>query len=72
MSSATPPAASAATPSTATSTACPVCGSAVDVPSDVLAGEVLACDDCGAELEVTSLEPLTLAEAPEVDEDWGE
>ena len=69
MSNTIPPT-TTATPSTAT--ACPVCGSAIDVPAAVLAGEVLACDDCGAELEVTNIEPLTLAEAPEVDEDWGE
>ena len=29
-------------------------------------------EDCGTELEVTSLAPLTVEEAPEVEEDWGE
>ena len=52
--------------------ACPVCGAEVQPPADVMQGEILPCDDCGAELEVTSLDPLTLAEAPEVAEDWGE
>ena len=52
--------------------ACPLCEAAVPVPADVMQGEVLACDDCGAELEVETLEPLALAEAPEVAEDWGE
>lgn len=52
--------------------ACPVCEASVSAPSDALQGEILSCDDCGAELEVTDLEPLTLAEAPEVAEDWGE
>ncbi|MBE9507737.1 MAG: lysine biosynthesis protein LysW, partial [Chloroflexi bacterium] len=28
--------------------------------------------DCGIELEVMSLEPITLELAPEVEEDWGE
>lgn len=37
-----------------------------------LAGEILDCPDCGAELEVRSLNPLVLALAPEVEEDWGE
>jgi len=37
-----------------------------------LAGEILDCPDCGAELEVRSLSPLVLALAPEVEEDWGE
>ena len=51
---------------------CPLCEAAIDIPGDVLVGEILPCDDCGAELEVKSLEPLALAEAPEVGEDWGE
>ncbi|PJF22822.1 MAG: lysine biosynthesis protein LysW, partial [Phototrophicales bacterium] len=28
--------------------------------------------DCGAELEIISLNPLQLELAPEVEEDWGE
>ena len=32
----------------------------------------LGCPDCGAELEITSLDPLTVELAPEVEEDWGE
>ena len=51
---------------------CTVCGAEVTLPGDAMVGEIVACDDCGSELEVTSLEPLTLAEAPEVAEDWGE
>jgi alpha-aminoadipate carrier protein LysW len=35
-------------------------------------GEILLCPDCGTELEVLSLNPLRLEEAPEVEEDWGE
>jgi alpha-aminoadipate carrier protein LysW len=30
------------------------------------------CPDCGVDLEVTSLDPLELALAPEEEEDWGE
>ena len=52
--------------------ACPTCDAEITAPSDALQGEILACDDCGSELEITLLEPLTLAEAPEVAEDWGE
>jgi alpha-aminoadipate carrier protein LysW len=37
-----------------------------------LAGQVARCGDCGVELEVTATSPLTLALAPEVEEDWGE
>jgi alpha-aminoadipate carrier protein LysW len=35
-------------------------------------GEILPCAECSAELEVTGLAPLTVAVAPEVEEDWGE
>ncbi len=51
---------------------CTICEAPVSLPNDVMEGEVLACDDCGAELELVTLDPLTLAEAPEVAEDWGE
>ena len=54
------------------SIACPVCEAPVCPPADAMAGEILACDDCGTELEVTSLDPMTLAEAPDIAEDWGE
>ncbi|MFT6109685.1 MAG: alpha-aminoadipate carrier protein LysW [Planctomycetota bacterium] len=37
-----------------------------------MAGEILACDDCGTELELSNLDPMTLIEAPDVAEDWGE
>ncbi len=35
-------------------------------------GEVVECAECGAELEIVALEPLTVELAPEVEEDWGE
>lgn len=57
---------------TPTTVPCPVCEAAVPLPTDPLEGEILACDDCGAELELTSLDPPTLGVAPEVQEDWGE
>ena len=63
-----------ATPSSVSSSAkleCPECAAAI-AARPTLAGEILDCGDCGAELEVTSLSPLTLALAPEVEEDWGE
>lgn len=57
---------------TNTTPACPECHAALELPADLLAGEVVPCADCGADLEVRSLEPLTLELAPEVEEDWGE
>jgi alpha-aminoadipate carrier protein LysW len=51
---------------------CPECEGQVPVESGVELGEILVCPDCGAELEVTALEPVTLALAPHEEEDWGE
>jgi alpha-aminoadipate carrier protein LysW len=51
---------------------CPVCGAEITVANDIVKGELLECDDCGSELEVVSLEPVTFEEAPEAEEDWGQ
>jgi alpha-aminoadipate carrier protein LysW len=51
---------------------CPVCEAKVNIPDDCTEGELVICPDCGTELEVTSLDPLTVEEAPQVQEDWGE
>jgi len=56
----------------AKSVECPECGCAISVDDGVVAGEIIECPDCAIELEVTSVEPLTVEEAPEEDEDWGE
>lgn len=57
---------------TETTGTCPICEADVPVPGDAVENELVACPDCGSELEVISLEPLELDEAPEVEEDWGE
>jgi len=51
---------------------CVVCDGEVQLSDDVIEGELLTCPDCGSELEVVSLAPLSVEEAPEVQEDWGE
>jgi alpha-aminoadipate carrier protein LysW len=51
---------------------CTVCEGNVTIPENSMEGELLICPDCGTELEVVSMDPLTLEEAPEVQEDWGE
>jgi alpha-aminoadipate/glutamate carrier protein LysW len=56
---------------TATTT-CPECAGSVELARAPLCGEVVRCHECSAELEVTCTSPLTLALAPEVQEDWGE
>ena len=50
---------------------CPECAADIQL-DDVVQGEIIQCPDCGVELEVTSLDPLTLELAPEEEEDWGE
>ena len=51
---------------------CPECDAGVPFERSPLNGQVVRCSDCGVELEVTCLSPLTLEIAPEVEEDWGE
>ncbi len=50
---------------------CPECDAEITLQSP-MKGEIVTCPDCGAELEVVALEPLTLELAPEEEEDWGE
>ena len=52
--------------------ACPVCDAAVAVPEDALIHELVDCSDCATELEIASLSPPLLREAPLEEEDWGE
>jgi len=51
---------------------CTICECNIQIPEGTMEGEILLCPDCGTELEVLSLNPLRLEEAPEVEEDWGE
>jgi len=51
---------------------CMICDGILEMPEKVMEGELLVCPDCGTELEVISVDPLCLEEAPEVQEDWGE
>jgi alpha-aminoadipate carrier protein LysW len=51
---------------------CPTCEHPVQVPADAVVGEIVACNDCQTELEVLQVDPVELAVAPELAEDWGE
>ena len=51
---------------------CPVCGGSITLGNDTVAGELIPCSECGSELEVKTVNPLTIAEAPTEEEDWGE
>lgn len=51
---------------------CTVCGCELTFESALEIGELIECYDCGTELEVDSVSPLVLIEAPSEGEDWGE
>ncbi len=51
---------------------CMECGAELNMAPDVEVGELVVCEDCGAEFEVMGLAPIALELAPEVEEDWGE
>ncbi len=54
-----------------TTSECPECAGELTL-DQVELGEILVCDDCGDELEVRSLDPLSISLAPQDAEDWGE
>jgi alpha-aminoadipate carrier protein LysW len=49
---------------------CPVCEGTIDVDEeDVDEGDTISCDECGADLKVTSTAPLELESAEELEEE---
>ena len=49
---------------------CPECDAQIDLEEDdVDEGDVLSCDECGAELRVVSTEPLELESAEDDEEE---
>lgn len=50
----------------------PMTGEEIELPADVEVGEIVDSPITGEELEVISLDPVVLEEAPELEEDWGE
>lgn len=49
---------------------CPNCDAVIDVDEDELdEGDTLTCDECGADLSVTGLDPLELETEEDEDED---
>jgi alpha-aminoadipate/glutamate carrier protein LysW len=55
-----------------TNATCPTCDAPISPPPGAVVHELIACADCGTDLEILSLDPLTVDLAPEVEEDWGE
>jgi len=39
---------------------------------DIEEGELIVCPECGTDMEVVNLKPITLEPAPVEEEDWGE
>ena len=49
---------------------CPVCDADIDIEEDELdEGEVITCDECGADLRVAGIDPLELEEIEEEEEE---
>ena len=53
-------------------TECMTCGAALQPKGALEKGEIITCQECGTQLEVTSVNPLKVEKAPEEQEDWGE
>jgi alpha-aminoadipate carrier protein LysW len=53
---------------------CPDCDAELDVPADIMQGEILSCPSCGLELEVKKVNGrcVDLQELTIEGEDWGE
>lgn len=53
---------------------CAVCDAGVELPQNTEVSEIVTCPDCNNQLVVNEIanKKVTLAEAPEVEEDWGE
>jgi alpha-aminoadipate carrier protein LysW len=49
-----------------------VCDDSLTIAPDTVCDELLECSVCGSELVVVSINPVSLEEAPQVEEDWGE
>lgn len=53
---------------------CPECDGDLDIPDDVINGEIISCPDCGMDFEVALKEGggVELKPAEIEGEDWGE
>lgn len=51
---------------------CPVCEDAVQIGDSARLNEIIECAGCRSDLEIVAMNPVVLALAPEVEEDWGE
>jgi alpha-aminoadipate/glutamate carrier protein LysW len=49
---------------------CPECGGTITVPKGTETNEIIQCEECGSDLEVTGTDTVQIA--PEEEEDWGQ
>jgi alpha-aminoadipate/glutamate carrier protein LysW len=54
------------------SATCPTCDGPVTVAPSAVVSELIKCRECGTDLEITSVDPPAVAEAPMEEEDWGQ
>jgi alpha-aminoadipate carrier protein LysW len=55
-------------------TTCPDCEAEIEIPDDVMVGEIIECEDCGLEVEVEKIEgnQVEIQRLSIEKEDWGE
>jgi alpha-aminoadipate/glutamate carrier protein LysW len=51
---------------------CPECEALIELEESSEVGEIIVCPDCGIDLELTGLLPVSVELAPMEAEDWGE
>lgn len=51
---------------------CPECDGALTIAEGIRPSEIVQCGECKSELEVLTVDPVVLAVAPDIEEDWGE
>ncbi len=51
---------------------CPTCDARVALAPSAVVSELIKCRECGTDLEITSVDPPAVAEAPMEEEDWGQ
>ena len=53
---------------------CKVCAATLTIPENVEVSEIITCGECHTRLVIQKIETnkITVNEAPQVEEDWGE
>jgi alpha-aminoadipate/glutamate carrier protein LysW len=53
---------------------CPICDAQITIEEGAQESEIINCPDCSNRIVITAISDsaVTLEEAPEIEEDWGE